>query len=228
MKTIRSLATLTLLSFTLLTGCSATTTNPLETASDEEIVGVANWANDAVAVEEVREKATLIVRAKAQSQTEQLRTDVLPSYGFPHADPSTPLEELDPDQIENVGEHTSYTPYTETTFEVVKVYKGDSPATITIRQLGGTMPHPVEEGQEVSLSLEGNPVYSLGSEHFLFLVPLPNIDQRFAVTGPPGHYEVQGELVVPTLDLSKFAGRPIQVPKTVTELETRLTDSANP
>lgn len=216
---------LAIVSILFIVGCSARDVvyQDAPVIENNELIAERSfWLMDAVSIEEVSKKADLIVRAKVKSQTERLETVVLPMYGATNANSSTPVEKLDPGQVSQVGEDVAHTPFTDTTFEISKIYKGDASSTIVLTQVGGSMPHPLHADRPVFLSFDENPMFLSDSEHILFLTAIPETEQLYSIVGPPGRYEVRGELIFPTVDFSEFSDRDIQVPKTVTELETRL------
>lgn len=80
--------------------------------------------------------------------------------------------------------------YTEYTFQVTQLIKGNIGGTITFRQLGLRSPRRISEDLAYVGSIPGMPIYQEGKEYALFLIG----DSRLGLTSPVGLF--QGSFLV--------------------------------
>ena len=196
------------------------------------IGGVTDWAISSATVEELYSAADVVVRAKIGAQQERLEKESVALYQIEGIDPAVSVaEQLDKFDIDNpktiqVGTEIVYTPYIDSSLEKVEVFKGDLNQSITVTQLGGSMPHPVEKDKtiEIAGNLEGNPVLELGKEYILFLEHMEG--SSYGVINPLARYQVEGALVHLPIDPVTILSQPISVPTTVVELVARIRQQA--
>lgn len=195
---------------------------------------LANWVSTEVKIEELVRSSDLIVRVRVTSQDTRLLEHVLPVYTVAGADSSTPLEELDPSsEAEQIGERKLVTPFTDSTMEVIEVYKGSADESITVMQTGGEI--PVENGDDITqkMSPQGDPLYNIDSEHVLFLINISgdeiHAENRvlYRIASPAGRYIVQGERVATTINPQELSEEPVTLPTTIDELVDEIRKQVN-
>ena len=159
--------------------------------------GTALWASSATTVVEQAQEADLIVRVRAESVDEP---EVL-TFG----------DEPQTEEIAQIEGHVTVIPFTDTHMRVLKVYKGSVLVgeTITVRQTGGSLPG-TKDSPARNVALEGNPIFTTGGEHILFLkdisgdrIHAPN-RELYRLINPASRYDIQGEAVISHAD---FVGK---------------------
>jgi len=178
-------------SFVSVESTSASDDHHHETLSSDG-VGLGNWVVTKTDVNELAGLADLVVRVRAVSQNERIVKHDLPVSAVKNGDSETSIEDykvLEPEYVE--GRNVT-TPFTDTTLEVLEVYKGDSEKKISVTQFGGG------EGANLN-SLAEDPLYVIGSEHILFLTEDYNEKGQkvYSIINPSARYEVEGNTLIP-------------------------------
>jgi len=186
------------------------------TSSSDGIPAV--WASTASKVPELVAEADLVVRATVIIEP---KTRPVSFTG--------PMWSEDGKAI--MGQKTDVILFSDTQFEVVETYKGSPEPLITVMQTGGLIPS--SDGKVQQTSLEGDPLFTQGSEYILFLVDISGDaihapDRKlYRTVNPAGRYEIRGQNV---LNFSEFA-QSTQLPKTVNDLLDQIrqaTSTQNP
>lgn len=224
--------------FSFIIGFSVTKTKFEVESSDKNLNNsgevLANWVSTEVKVEELVGSSDLIVRARVVSQDTRLLEQNLPVYTAAGSDSTTPLEEVGPSSRANqVGERKVITPFTDSTMEVIEVYKGFAEGSITVMQTGGEIPSENENSPTQKMSTQGDPLFTVGSEHILFLVDISGDDIHaenrilYRIASPAGRYSIQGERVSTTINPQELSNEPVLLPTTIDELINEIKQHVN-
>lgn len=177
-KAILAILTLAL----LLTSCAKakdTEVAPVFTGGSSTV----EWASNAATVEELVSEADLIVRVRV---VEAPVTRVL-RHELSVWDENNKI----------VGSETFEALFSDTVFEVVKTYLGESPSRIIVMQTGGYDP-TVSKGIEEAAD---DPLYKVGEGYILFLVNVSGDHihapdrELYRIVNPYGRYGIDGETV---------------------------------
>ena len=166
-------------------------------------VGV-SWASAARTVAEEAAEANVIAHVRVSS--------VSPTRAV--------VKPLPPDGSEFGRPTVDVVPFTESTMQVLEVYKGTVGEQIIVSQTGGRLA-ATSAYPSMSVELTGDPLFVQGSEHILFLVGPTEIggqQQVFRPVNPAGRYEIRGSKVSSPAD---FFG-PYVPPATLTDLVGRI------
>ncbi len=182
-------------------------------SSPQGAVAQAIWVDQGTTVAEMADQADLIVRVRVlNSETRELRS-TLPQY-------SEDAETI-------TGYVEDVMPFTDSQMEVLEVYKGSAEETITVMQTGG-LPGAVA-ADAIPLSIAGDPIFIVGSEHILFLVDITNDGvhstgrKLYRTMNPFGRYEIKdGILITPADVLPGNETIPSGLPTTLDELVEQI------
>lgn len=197
-----------------------------DTMKQELIVAEGNWKTTPTNVTELYSIADVVIHGKIVEQTERLDTQRIPTYGpIAGIENDTPIETVDnPEEfVEIVGETTAHVPFTDSTVAVLKAYKGNIEGNILVSQIGGVMPNPFDEEKNVHFTLEGNVIFSPGTEYVLFLT---ETDQQldgntiFYLAHPIGSIGLDGNELVTVID--EFTVDNAGFPRTWEQLQQQL------
>jgi hypothetical protein len=149
-------------------------------------VGVhALWTSSAATIADQAKEADLIVRVEVQS-VDETRALIIP------------IESSEKDVV----------PFTDANLQILEVYKGAVPVgkTIKVMQTGGSLPE-TEIHPSMSLMLESDPLFIVGSEHILFLKDISgdaiHASERelYRIINPISRYDIQGDTVLNHADI---------------------------
>lgn len=172
----------------------------------------ASWISNAMDIDQLVLEADLVVRARVVEPpiTRVIRNE-LPVW----------------DEDGNiVGSAISEVLFSDTVFEVLETYMGESSLKITIMQTGGFDPN-ISSGVE---EIADDPLYKVGEEYILFLInisgdPVHAPDRElYRIVNPFGRYRVD-------IDNERVFsyGQPmnsVQLPADITELEAQIMQAA--
>lgn len=163
-----------------------------------------SWVSAARTVAEVTAEADAVVRVRV-SNVSPTRAVVKPL----------------PEDGRRFGRPTvDVVPFTESTMQVLEVYKGAVGDQLVVSQTGGRLP-ATDAYPSLNVVLPGNPLFVPGSEHILFLVGPTEIggqQQVFRPVNPAGRYEIRGAKASSPAD---FFG-PYAPPATLADLVGRI------
>ncbi len=176
------------------------------------VVGEADWEFEGITVAEQASHVDLIVRVRVVSSETRVLRRSTPRYADP--DGNTVLDYVEVS-----------IPFTDSLMEVLEVYKGSAEDSITVTQTGalaGTVPADVR-----ALTIFGNPIYTVGSEHILFLLESPRRDNSdhpmYVIANPFGRYEIKdGDLITPADVLAGSEAISSSLPATLDELVEQI------
>jgi hypothetical protein len=179
-------------------------------------IALADWVNQGSTVAEVGAQADLIVRVRVvKSETWELR-QMLPQYA---ADAKTITK-----YVEDVM------PFTYSKVHVLETYKGSTEDTITVGQTGalpGTVAADVR-----AFAFVGDPIYTLGSEHILFLLDATEGSvhdvggKLYYTVNPFGRYEIEdGAFITPGDLMEGYEIIPPGLPTSLNELVEQIRQS---
>lgn len=182
----------------------------------EGVKAGANWVNQGTTVAEMSSQADLIVRVRViNSETRELR-ETLPVYAE--------------DAKTVIGEKEFVTPFTDSQMQVLEVYKGSAEDAITVMQTGG-LPEAVDVNA-TPFSIEGDPIFTPGSEHILFLTDITNDGvhstgrKLYVIVNPFGRYELKdGGLITPADVMVEDGTISSDLPKSLDELVNQIRQS---
>lgn len=168
----------------------------------------ASWVSNAKTVDELILEADLVVRARVSNNpiTRVVRHE---------------LSVLDENNV-IVGTTISETLFSDTVFEVIKIYRGIPRKTISVMQTGGfdpTVSNAIEEVMD-------DPFYKIGEEYILFLVDIsgdsvqaPN-SELYRIVNPFGRYKIDNETVATFGEYTSDAS--FDTISNITDLETQI------
>jgi hypothetical protein len=171
------------------------------------------WASHASTIPQLVAEADIIARVRAVERPKpRLLSMKLP---------------IVTDDGKTIGEKVDTVLFSDTTMEVLAVYKGSADKQIIVMQTGGEQPGGIGQGQ--TESLEGDPLFTKGEESILFLVNISH-DQKHAlgrtlyrVVNPAGRYTIKGSQVFNHAEFS-----PSDAPKTAEELVMQIKQAVKP
>lgn len=179
-------------------------TRGVNNSEDEPIISSAYWVSQARTVPDLVRESNLIVYARVkQTPVTRIVTQELPVLN----EQGTPVATM-----------TDSLPFSDTLFEVVKVYFGSAPAELLVMQTGGSM----SSGETVEFP--DDPLYQVGEVYILFLVDISGDAlhapkrQLYRIVSPAGRF-----LVADGIATSYLAdGTDNLLPNTVNELERQI------
>ena len=173
---------------------SLTTTGPA--------VGHANWASQATTIPEVVAEADIIVRVHVN-----------------HVPKARKLKEWLPTDSPDKKLVAAIMPFTDTTMQVIEVYKGTVSKHVTVMQTGGQLP-AADGDSAIHIETHDDPIFVQGSEHVLFLKDISGDAihgkgrKLYRIVNPAGRYTIEDTRV---FSLAEFP-EGFRPPTTLTEL----------
>ncbi len=177
----------------------------------------ASWISKATSVDELMQESNLVVRVRVTKEpvSRVVRED-LPLIEFRNGTPVT------------VGSRTNEAIFSDTQFEILKVYVGKAPSVLTVMQTGGVQP---DNSQNVT-EMADDPLYRIGEEYILFLIDISGDKVQapngilYRIVNPAGRYIVLGDAVQSYTDATTDQqGNAANIPKTVSEIESQIAKS---
>ena len=186
-----------------------------------------NWVSRATSVEDLFSEADLVVRVKVLAQKNRDLKQVLPIYEAEGVSRGESIDRPDHNyQPKQVGEEKFSQPFTDSTMEVLEVYKGVVNKQITVMQTGGKIGFP--DGRKESVFMQDDPAFALTSEHILFLVDISDDEihakdrKLYRTVNPAGRYEIRGNKLLTFVEPELYSAQNIVPPKTLDELRETL------
>ncbi len=177
----------------------------VNSSNDEPIISSAYWVSQARTVPDLVRESNLIVYVRVmQTPVTRIVTQELPVLN----EQGTPVATM-----------TDSLPFSDTLFEVVKVYFGSAPAELLVMQTGGNISPSGD-----TVELPDDPLYQVGEVYILFLVDISGDAlhapdrQLYRIVSPAGRF-----LVADGVATSYLAdGTDKLLPNTVNELERQI------
>lgn len=188
----------------------ASPVNTINITPGSRIEASADWASNAVMIDDLMRESDLVVRARVSEApiTRVLRNEI------PVWDENNNI----------VGSTVSETLFSDTVFEVIKTYRGEPRSSITVMQTGGFDPTVSKSVIEVT----DDPLYNVGEEYILFLVdisgdPVQATDRElYRIANPFGRYGIEGKNVF-SYGYDPNSVNPLKT-SDIIELETKIED----
>lgn len=173
-------------------------------STPRKVVSSANWASSAATVADQMAEADLVVRVKVLDVNTRKFETTSPRY--------TEDGEID-------GQMTTMMPFTDSTMQVLEVYKGEAEKQITVMQTGGALA-AIDGKEPFEMVIDENPIFVSGDEHMLFLKDISGDPihakgrKLYRPVNPAGRYLIQGTRVFSPYEFSES----VTPPKRVDEL----------
>jgi hypothetical protein len=174
---------------------------------------IAMWGSKAVTVDELMREADLVVRVKASSNP------VSRMVGF-----TQKKIEVRGDERKPAGTYVDNIIFSDTNFEVLRLYKGQLPKELVVVQTGGINPKIPDHVEQ----FPDDPIYKLGEEYVLFLKdfsdPVHGNRAVYFTLNPSGRYIINGDSVKNYAN-SALNSEGKNIPQNIGDLEAQIASS---